>query len=192
MSDIYDSFQNSKEKQLLIEFKSEELGDGTILGIVIDFSQEFVLIHFFSKDFFFNGLSLIRTSSITNYREDEKDSFATIAIEKLYLKPPQVNFNVNLLSMQTSLNDIKDFFPLVSITDINNINNINILSLGKIMKANIEDVALLEIDADAEWFEEETIIPYDEIISVEFGGSYENALWVVGKDDLLLKNEGSK
>ena len=181
MSDFYQTLQESKDRQLFIEFKGEEIGEGTTLGIVIDFSDDFVLIHNFDKNFYFNGFLLLRTSCIANYRNYEKDNFLALAVEKLAINPPQINFDIDLLSVQAFLDNIKYFFPLISITEIS---NLNVISIGKIESVEEENVTLLELDANAEWFDKATPIQYEDIISIDFGGGYEKALWVVGKEEL--------
>lgn len=52
--------------------------------------------------------------------------------------------------------------------------------IGRVRTANEELVSLIEIDPDADWYEQPSTVATADITRVDFGGAYEEALVLVG------------
>jgi hypothetical protein len=57
--------------------------------------------------------------------------------------------------------------------------------IGRIIDLNSEQLTLLEIDPDAEWDYKPEVFSLREITQVNFGGGYEDALYLVGGEPRL-------
>ena len=158
---------------------SRRFEDGPIRGYVLDIGPKFFLLALVSDRIWFDGFECFRISDVRDIRLDPYLAFAESALkrrgERVPKKPRLSLSNLNELLLTANL-----AFPLVTIhrekvaPDVCHIGHVVEITRGRI--------SLKEINPDATWVDAPTIYRLDEITRVNFGGDYENALYLVGGD----------
>lgn len=169
-----------KYKKHIIELKREDITAEIVRGIVLDYSPELVLLANIDDNFYINGYIIVRNNDITAYRFfDSPDSFFYQAQKELHLFP-DYSFKIDLTNIRSVCLNIHQYVPLVTIFKEK---SEDVCYIGHITTITDHSITLYEIDSDAEW-ETETRFYLRKISRIDFGGGYENALWLVGKKDL--------
>jgi hypothetical protein len=163
---------------------------GSTQGYVLDVGPRFFLLGIVDNGIRFNGFQCMRLADIRRLRvPDPYADFIVAALRKrgeiIERKP-----RINLKSLPKLLESANRLFPIATIhrekVDPDSCKIGRLLGIGK------SHVYLLEIGPDAIWEKEPTEIALREITRVDFGGEYEDALYVVGREPDLSKRKSQK
>lgn len=157
-------------------FRPFELG--SIHGYVLGIGPEFFLLAEVDERIRFNGFLCIRLRDVRNLQAPEKHSaFIMKALslrrEKFPTKP-----RVELTDLPSLLKTASRAFPLVTIHREKV--NPDVCHIGRVVDVANGKVSLLEIGPDACWDAKPSVYRLREITRVDFGGGYEDALFLVG------------
>jgi hypothetical protein len=164
-------------KKALVKFWSP-FEPGSTHGYVLDIGPRFFLLGLVGDNIRFNGFQCLRLSDVRRLRvPDPYAKFIIAALSKrgeiIQRKP-----RINLKSLPELLESANRLYPIATIhrekVDPDSCKIGRLLGIGK------SHVYLLEIGPDAIWEEEPTEIALREITRVDFGGGYEDALYIVG------------
>jgi len=151
--------------------------DGHICGRVLDIGPQFFLIALLSDDIAWDGFTACRIADVRRLEPDPYRGFIKAALKKLGRKMPRAP-KVSLANAEELLRYANAAFPLVTIhrdrvrPEACWIGTIQDIANGRVL--------LLEIGPDAKWDRRATPYKLREITTIEFGGAYEHALYVVG------------
>src|SRR5262249_1375928 len=116
---------------------------------------------------------------VKNLRPHPYAAFAEAALKKLKEPIPRKP-KVNVSSIEELLVSANRAFPLVTIH--RETVDTGACWIGTIKEVRHGQVSILEIGPDAKWDRKSTVYMMNEITSVEFGGEYERALYLVGRN----------
>jgi hypothetical protein len=177
--------QNNKEsqlrlalrKKLLVRFASA-LDRGTVNGYVLDIGPQFFLIALVSDGLRPNGFQCYRLSDVRKLHVPDKFArFHEAVLKKRGMrfpkKPP-----VDVRTLAKLLLTANRAFPLVTIHREKAKGTA--CWIGRVVDLSKGRLTLLEIGPDASWDDELRTYRLSEITRVDFGGDYENALYLIG------------
>jgi hypothetical protein len=150
--------------------------EGKVRGYVLDVGSQFFLLALVSDRIWFDGFECFRIADVTELRPDPYARFAEKALEKRgekrSRKPP-----VSVKNIQELLLTAGRKFPLVTIhrEEIDP----DVCWIGRVLDITPEVVKILEVDPNGVWEKEPEEYPLNEITHVNFGGDYEDALYLV-------------
>jgi hypothetical protein len=160
----------------LIRFK-RRFEDATIHGYVLGIGPRFFLLALVSDRIWFDGFECFRIADVRNVKPDPYKKFAEAALKKRGEKIP-LKTRFDLADVGKLLESAGRAFPLVAIhrEQIDP----DVCWIGRILRVGSECVSLLEIGPDAIWDKVPSEYRLKEITHINFGGDYENALYLVG------------
>jgi hypothetical protein len=163
--------------KLLVRFASA-LDRGTVNGYVLDIGPQFFLLAMVSDGIRFNGFQCYRLSDVRKLRVPDKYALFHEAVlkkrgERIPKKPPVV---VN--SLAELLLTANRAFPLVTIHR-EKVDG-SACWIGRVVDVGKGRVTLLEIGPGANWRDRLETYRLSEITRVDFGGDYEDALYLIG------------
>jgi len=185
------SFKSVLEKHRLrhlAEFKRSIKGAGRDRGFVVDFSDEWVLLHCVDLDTFaLNGYTAVRDEDISEYRFfDKADYWQYRAAKKFRLRPVRPT-GVSVESLPELLVSASRKFALVAIHPENQ--KSGVCFIGPVTAVTEKTVTIEDLDCNAEWSGLRRINLGD-ITRVDFDSGYERALKATAPKD--RKSVGAK
>jgi len=166
-------------KKLLVRFAST-LDRGTVNGYVLDIGPRFFLIALVSDGLRPNGFQCYRLADIRELEVPDRFSqFHEAVLKKRGIRFPKKP-RVDVSSVQKLLRTANKAFPLVTIHREKV--DASACWVGRVVDLGKGRVTLLEIGPDASWDNELETYRLSEITRVDFGGDYENALYLIGGD----------
>ena len=146
-------------------------------GIVIDSSDQLLLLQMISSDIYLNGYQIIRRRDITHIEYPiPHEAFVLKALE-LRGQQPSHPGHIDLNSMECALRSIARLSPLVVIHQ--EITDPGLYWIGQIQKLDNELLQLRNISPDAVLERGYDQHDTESITRVEFGSAYATALWQV-------------
>lgn len=163
-------------EQCFVRF-TRPLEPGFVRGYVLDVGPKFFLVAAQSDQIRMDGFSCFRIKDVRGLERDPYGAFSEAARKKLGDPKPRKP-KVSLTSVEHLLLSARQQFQLVTIH--REMVKPGVCWIGKVAEIARGKVFLLEIGPDAKWDDEPTSYRLNEITSVEFGGEYERALFLVG------------
>ena len=148
-----------------------------IRGYVLAVGRTHFRLALVSDRLWFDGFECFRIKDLESIQADPYRSFAEAALRKRGVRRPR-SFPLNMETTGSILESIGSRFPLVTISREEVAPDV--CHIGKVIATNRTQVALLEIGPDAKWDRTATAYSLREITRINFGGSYEEALFLVG------------
>jgi hypothetical protein len=143
----------------------------------MDVGPKFFLVATPSDQVRMDGFSCFRIKDVRNLKRDPYEAFFEAARKKLGDPKPK-RPKVSLTSVEELLLSARRLFQLLTIH--REMIKPGVCWIGKVAEIKRGRVSLLEIGPDAKWDDGPTSYRLNEITSVEFGGEYERALFLVG------------
>ncbi len=148
-----------------------------IQGYVVDIGPKWFLFNLVTDRIHFDGFECFRLEDIQRVRPAPYAKFVETALQKRNEeRPPRPA--VNLEDIDRLLLTAGRAFPLVAV-HLEEVKR-GACWIGKVQSIKRPNLLLLEINPDATWDEEPREHSIDDITRVNFGGEYENALYLVG------------
>lgn len=146
-------------------------------GILMDVSQELLLLQMVNNDIHLNGYQVIRRRDISHIEYPiPHEAFILKALELRDQQPSHPGL-INLDSMESALKSIARLSPLVVVHQ--EITDPDIRWIGHIQKLDNELLQLRNISPDAVLESGHVQHDTENITRVEFGDAYTRALWQV-------------
>jgi|SRR5579859_1483647 len=151
--------------------------EGTVRGYVLDVGPKFFLMALVSDQIWFDGFGCFRVSDVRQLRVDPYSRFAEEALKKRGEKKPGKP-RVSVKTVQDLVLSAGRSFPLVTLhrEEIDP----DVCWIGRVLEVTPEIVTILEICPDGSWESSPEKYRLSEITQVDFGGNYEDALYLVG------------
>lgn len=163
--------------KLLVRFASA-LDRGTVNGYVLDIGPQFFLIALVSDGIRPNGFQCYRLSDIRKLRVPDKYArFHEAVLKKRGMRFPKKP-RVDVSSLAELLLTASRAFPLVTIHREKA--DPRACWIGRVVDVGKGRVTLLEIGPGATWDDRLETYRLSEVTRVDFGGDYENALYLIG------------
>ncbi|MBV8632408.1 MAG: hypothetical protein JOZ83_15875 [Silvibacterium sp.] len=162
----------------LVRF-SRRFEDWQIAGYVLDVGPKFFLLALVSDRMWFDGFECFRISDIRNVKSHPYTKFVESVLKKrkvTRLRKPKVS----VASVEDLLRSAGRAFPLVTIHREQV--DPDACWIGRVVQVTHNRVSFLEIGPDAVWDDALSEYGLSQITRVNFGGDYEEALYLVGGD----------
>jgi hypothetical protein len=145
-----------------------------IAGFVVDFSDEFILLHRLDWNLFqLDGYTLLRDRDIKQRRFFTRSSYWQVkAIHKFGLRPKRLS-GIKLTSWSDAIHSIAKKFPLIHV--VREAKYPNECWIGIPLEVNRRKFEIENLDHNAEWTGPYSMKTAD-VTRVDFGGGYERAL----------------
>jgi len=158
---------------------SRRFEKSNIRGYVLDVGPRFFILSLVSDRIRFDGFECFRVADVKNIAPDPYHEFVESALRRREERRPQKP-RVSVKSMEDLVLSAGRAFPLVTIHREQV--DPDVCWIGRVLGVGRGHVSLLEINPDATWDENPNEFKISEITRVNFGGDYENALFLVGGD----------
>ena len=150
-----------------------------VRGYILDVGPKFFLVALVSDRIWLDGFECFRVNDVRDLRPDPYSRFAESALRKRGERlPPKPR--VSLKNIEELLMSVGRRFPLVTLH--RETVDPDVCWIGRVLGVERGRVSLLNISPDATWEEKPESFKLSEITRVNFGGDYENALYLVGGD----------
>jgi hypothetical protein len=171
-----DVVESARERGEIIRVYREGLEDGWAEGFVVGVGPDFFALCLIDKGCRVDGFNCLRYCDITDFVVPApRAQFLKRAL--MFRGQTQVSgLTFELISLPMLLQSAGKAFPVVSIFyEADD----EICYIGRVHRVTINEVHLLEISPDAQWDSMPTVHPLAGITRVDFGGAYEEALYLV-------------
>jgi hypothetical protein len=160
-------------------------------GYVVSLSETFVLLHILDNGNYtsLNGYVALPIGGLKIVRvQDDYMAFSERAMKVKGISPlPQPD--ILLLDLPGLLSSADAHFPLVTIHQ-ERVDR-GCCFIGRVEKLTKRFVHLRKIDPAAHWVETEKLL-FEDITRVDFGGGYEEALWLVNQNERAATTQGTE
>jgi hypothetical protein len=146
-------------------------------GYIMAIGPPFFLLAYISDDMRFDGFRCFQISEIRKLRPDPYHTFIEAALKKRKERKPKCP-PIQLNTVADILRSANRAFPLVTI-HCERVDP-DVCWIGRVLDISQGYVSLLEIQPAAIWDAEPTSYRLSRITRVDFGGGYEEALYLVG------------
>ena len=151
--------------------------DSRIRGYVLAVGHAHFLLALVSDRVWFDGFECFRIKDLKSIEEDPYRAFAETALKKRGQRRPRTP-RLDMTSIRTILESAGAISALVTVHREEVAPDV--CHIGQVVGTNRSQIALLEIGPDARWDRTATTYSLREITRINFGGSYEEALSLVG------------
>jgi hypothetical protein len=158
---------------------SRRFEKSSIRGYVLDIGPRFFLLSLVSDRIWFDGFECFRVADVKGIGPDPYNAFVESALRQRGERRPK-RPRVSVESIDDLLLSAGRAFPLVTIHREQV--DPNVCWIGRVLGVEYGRVSLREIKPDATWDDNPTEFKVSEITRVNFGGDYENALFLVGRN----------
>jgi len=164
-------------RKLLVRF-TRPFEQGFVHGYVLAVGSRWLLLALVGDGIRFNGFQCFRLRDVRELRVPHPHAgFVEAALKKRGERLPR-RPRVGVVCIEDLLQSANRSFPLVTIH--REAVDPDVCWIGRVLDMDRRRVTLLEIDPDACWDKEPTDFRLSEITRVDFGGDYEDALYIVG------------
>lgn len=164
----------------IVELKRKHVSADIVKGIVLDLSENLILLAVLDDNFYLNGYTIVKVQDVTDYCIYDNSEYFLFKVRKCLNLTPEYSFCLDLNCIKSVCRDIHKYYPLVTVFKAGSENS---AFIGIITKLTEQTLSLYEIDSNAEW-DKEYRFYLEKISRLDWGGSYENALWQVGKKSI--------
>jgi hypothetical protein len=144
---------------------------------VLGLGPKFFFMTLVSDRIWFDGFECFRRDDVMDFKPDPYAPFTEAALRKRGERIPKKP-RLNLDGISALLLSASRAFPLVTIQR----EQVDpaVCWIGRVVAVGRGRVSVREINPDATWDDKPSDMRLDEITRVNFGGDYENALYLVG------------
>lgn len=170
------TIERALKERWFVQF-SRNFEGGHVRGYMLSIGPQFFLLASVSDNIRFNGFECLRIGDVRNFRQEPTARFITAALKMRVERRPRKP-NVSVASIEDILTSAGGLFPLDTIHR----ERIKpaICHIGRVTGISRGRVASLEINTDATWETTPSSYRLRETTRVDFGGDYEEALYIVG------------
>jgi hypothetical protein len=164
----------------LVRWHHASLPEVSCWGYVVGMGATFALLHSVGVDAtILNGYMAVPLTEMRKVRLCDEEDFLHRALRLKGIQPkPQPD--ILLLDFPGLLSSVKVLFPLVTLR--REYKDGDLCYIGHVVNLTEKSVALRCIGRQAEW-QDRYPFRYKDITRIEFGGGYEEALWMVSEYD---------
>jgi len=159
-----------KEAKNLVSIRRENIDSQRIQGLLVDFSNDLVLIHYVF-DFIFDGQMILRRSDLSEIKSDKTDLLQTQLLKDDGIYSSfEFELNMDLTSWQTVFSTLNSQCRFVTLEDENS--NDPSFYLGEVKNVGSKSVSILEFSGAANWRDENSAINYEDISCLQLNTNY--------------------
>ena len=154
--------------------------DAWTSGILLDASRDLLLLQVISDQINLNGFQVIRRSDISHIERPVPQQEFLMKALKLRGQEPRHPGIINISSMKKALKTVARLCPLMTVHQ--EITDPSVCWVGRMNKLDDDLLYLQCMSPEASLEDSLDMFDVESITRIDFGGSYEDALWQVYKD----------
>lgn len=163
----------------MVHLKRAAFDEDGVIGYVVATGRSYFALELVTRCARFDGMACMRYADVTSLEREEHAGFLERALEaRGAVRASQAP--VDLSSLQSIIETAARAFPVITLHVPSDENRYECF-IGKVIGLNADTVDFVHITRDAEWEEWLREIPFSEIIRVDFGGDYEEALFLAAE-----------
>lgn len=173
-----EELERAHREQRIVSVDREVYGEEDEIGYVVDVGERLFLLARIADTIHLDGFSILRIEDVSHVEvphEHEDFVASALRLRREAIAPPE---EIQLDGWPEALRMAGRHHELVTVHL--EADDAGVCRIGRLRSANDASIGLVEIDPDADWYEEVSSIPTDAITRVDFGGAYEEALVLVG------------
>jgi len=179
------SFLTSVSPKTLVRFTRPFDNDASTMGYVSACGPAFFLLALVNDGIWFDGFCCYRYKDVRRLRVPANNNhFVESALRKRGEQRPKMP-RMSLVSVAEIVSSAGRHAAVVTIHREQV--NPDVCHIGRVISADNSHITLLEIGPDAVWETQPTVYNTKEITQINFGGSYEDALVLVGGSNPKIK-----
>ncbi len=163
----------------IIEVDRSPMTRFTLLGFPLEVSEEFMLLQNISDEYLLNGYSIIRMADVGGYRVlEDRGEMIRYVLERRYPEGYLASspFASEELEDFSFLESIHNHAPLITVHK-EGIDDM-VCWIGAVSSISEKTFTLRKVDVSGDWMDERGRYRYDDVTRIDFGGAYEEALWM--------------
>lgn len=166
----------AKASGQLVRVKRDAFDEEGNTGYIVATGRSYFVLELVTHSARFDGMACMRYSDVTLFHPEEHAGFLERALEaRGAARATQAP--VDLSSLPAIIESAAKAFPVITLHVPSDEMRYECF-IGKVIAMNADTVDFCHITRDAEWEEFLREIPFSEIIRVDFGGDYEEALFL--------------
>ena len=175
------SIQEIISNKWLVEFNRKPLDKHPLYGFIMDFNDEFTLVHQFDRDLFIlDGYCVFPNKDVKNHAVyDDGDYFLNEVIRAKKIVPKLLP-KIGLSTWAEIVRSVSESF-LFFVVETERLHK-NECYVGKLKEIKKNGFVLNEIDTDACWWDGPTKYKFNDLTMIKFGGHYETTLALVNSE----------
>lgn len=174
---IESQLQAASGADTLIRLYRDEFEDGSVNGYVAALGETYVAIALVDEAIRFNGFQCLKHGDVTDLEAPHPHAeFVSQVLERRALERPRWP-GLDLASTEALLRSALAATTLLSIHV--EYEDPDVCFIGQPAAFDAQGVRLVSVTPDGTWAREPMDIPFQQISRVDFGGGYEDALWLV-------------
>ncbi len=166
----------AKASGQLVQVVRDAFDEEGNIGYIVATGRSYFVMELVLRNARFDGMACMRYADVTGVAPAEHAEFLERALEaRGAVRATQAP--VDLTSLQTIIESSAKAFPVITLHVPSEEMRYECF-IGKVVEIGAEAVDLAHITRDGEWEEWLREVPYTEIMRVDFGGDYEEALFL--------------
>lgn len=161
----------------LVEFDRKPLDKHPMYGFIVNFNEEFTLVHRFDRDLFIlDGYCVFPNTTVKKYAVYDDESYFLNEVIQAKKIVPKALPKVSISSWPEIVKSVSEFFPLL-VVGTERLHK-NECYIGKVTEIKQKSFKQQEMDTDAVWYGV-TKYKFKDVTMISFGGLYESTLALV-------------
>ncbi len=172
------AIREAKASGAMMRVERDAFEVGWLTGYVVATGPKFFVLELVTGSARLDGMACIRYSDVTAFGPEERAGFMTKAL-KARGETRAGQAPVTLASLPKLLESAGKAFPIITLHVPDAEIDGYACYIGRVMKLNAASVDFHHITPDGTWEKSLAEIPFSEIVRVDFGSDYEDALFLV-------------
>lgn len=170
--------RDAKASGAMVRIERDAFEIGWLTGYVVATGPKFFALELVTGSARLDGVACIRYSDVTAFGPELRAGFMTKAL-KVRGEARAAQIPVTLASLPKLLASAAKAFPIITLHVPDADTGGYACYIGRVVALNAASVDFHHITPDGGWEKSLAEIPFSEIVRVDFGGDYEDALFLV-------------
>lgn len=170
--------REAKASGAMVRIERDAFETGWLTGYIVATGPKYFALELVTGSARLDGIACIRYTDVTKFGPEERAGFMTKALAaRGEVRAKQLP--VTLATLPKLLESASTAFPIITLHVPDEEMDGYACYIGRVVKLNAASVDFHHITPDGEWEKRLSEIPLDQIVRVDFGNDYEDALFLV-------------
>lgn len=170
--------REAKASGAMVRIERDAFETGWLTGYVVATGPKYFALELVTASARLDGIACIRYTDVTTFGPEERAGFMAKAL-KVRGEARATQAPLSLVSLPKLLESASKAFPIITLHVPDDEMDGYACYIGRVVALNAASVDFHHITPDGEWEKRLSEIPFSEIVRVDVGGDYEDALFLV-------------